>query len=91
MSQNHIRLAVLRAALRCARHRRTPNRAALLVRVDCTESELDAVVAALAAAGLVRSPTDARLTLTGFAVAVASLPKAPSATERAPARARTAA
>jgi hypothetical protein len=89
MSQKQLRLAVLRAALRCARHRRTPDRAALLVRVDCSETELDAALAALADDGLVRSATDARLTLAGLAVAVAGLP--PARVAAAPSRTRTAA
>ena len=89
MSQKHISLAVLRASLRCARHRRNPSRQALLVRVDCTERELDDALAALAKEGLVRSPRDARLTFAGLAVAVASIP--PVRAQRAPARARSAA
>ncbi len=90
MSQNHLPLAVLRASLRCARHRRNPSRAALLVRVDCSDAELDQALAALAREGLVHSASDARLTFSGFAVAVASLPPL-GAARRAPARARTAA
>jgi len=74
MSQKHISLAVLRASLRCARHRRNPSREALLVRVDCSEAELDAALVALAKDGLLRSPHDPRLTFAGLAVAVASLP-----------------
>jgi hypothetical protein len=89
MSQNQHRIAVLRAALRCARHRREVSREALLLRVDCTEAELDVALAELSRDGLVRSATDPRLTFAGLAVAVATV--APVRTERAPARARTAA
>ncbi len=89
MSQNQLRIAVLRAALRCARHRREASREALLLRVDCTEPELDEALAALAREGLVRSPRDARLTLAGLAVAVATV--APVRTQHAPLRARSAA
>jgi len=88
MSQNQLRIAVLRAALRCARHRRPVSREALLVRVDCTEPELDEALSALSREGLVRSPRDARLTLAGLAVAVATIP--PIRAHRAPARARAA-
>ena len=73
MSQTQLRIAVLRAALRCSRHRREVSRSALLVRVDCSESELDAALAQLARDGLVRSPNDARLTMAGLAVAVATI------------------
>lgn len=91
MSQNQLRIAVLRASLRCARARREVSREALLVRVDCTEPELDAVLAGLSHDGLVRSPSDARLTLAGLAVAVATV--APVRAERTtvPRRARSAA
>lgn len=89
MSQNQLRIAVLRASLRCARHRREVTREAILVRVDCTEPELDGALAALSRDGLVRSPSDARLTFEGFAVAVATV--APVRTQRVPLRARTAA
>ena len=90
MSQNHVRLAVLRASLRCARHRRAPDRAALLLRVDCSASELDAALAELADEGLVRSARDGRLTFAGLAVAVASLPPLEARAARRP-RARSAA
>ena len=43
------------------------------MRVDCTESELDAALAQLAGDGLVRSAKDARLTMAGLAVAVATI------------------
>jgi len=89
MSQTHVQIEVLRAALRCARHRRRADRAALLVRVDCSEAELDAALAALARRGLLRSAHGGSLTLEGFAIAVASLPRARAMA--APARARTAA
>ena len=80
MSQTQLRIAVLRAALRCARHRREVTREALLVRVDCADSELDAVLAQLAQDGLVRSPEDARLTMSGLAVAVATIRPVAAAT-----------
>jgi hypothetical protein len=43
------------------------------MRVDCSESELDAALAQLARDGLVRSSSDARLTMAGLAVAVATI------------------
>jgi hypothetical protein len=43
------------------------------MRVDCSESELDAALAQLAADGLVRGKGDARLTMAGLAVAVATI------------------
>jgi hypothetical protein len=89
MSQNQLHIAVLRAALRCARHRREVSRGALLVRVDCTDSELDTALGALSRDGLVRSPHDPRLTFAGLAVAVATV--APVRTQRTPVRARSAA
>jgi hypothetical protein len=89
MSQNQLRIAVLRASLRCARARREVSREALLVRVDCTEPQLDEALAALSREGLVRSPSDARLTLAGLAVAVATV--APVRTQRVAVRARSAA
>lgn len=89
MSQNRLELEVLRAALRCARHRRVADRAALLVRVDCSAGELDVALASLSRRGLLRSPRDGSLTLFGFAVAVATLP--PPRAKAAPAGARTAA
>jgi len=89
MSQHRLEIEVLRAALRCARHRRPIDRAAILLRVDCDEGELETALGSLARRGLVRSPRDARLTFEGFAVAVASLPPA-RASER-PVRARSAA
>ena len=88
MSQTQLRITILRAALRCARHRREATREALILRVDCTESELDAALAELARDGLVRAPDDAsrgssgvsgaepltvRLTMAGLAVAVAAI------------------
>jgi hypothetical protein len=89
MSQKRLEIEVLRAALRCARHRRTGDRAALLLRVDCSEPELERALERLAGAGLVRSADDPRLTLEGLAVAVASL--RPFRAAPKPVRARTAA
>jgi hypothetical protein len=43
------------------------------MRVDCSDSELDAALAQLADDGLVRSKADARLTMAGLAVAVATI------------------
>jgi Mn-dependent DtxR family transcriptional regulator len=68
---------VLRAILRCSRHRRAANRAALRLRVECSENELGEALAMLQKDGLVALEGDhARLTMAGLAVAVASLPKA---------------
>ena len=89
MSQTQLRIAVLRAALRCSRHRREVSREALLLRVDCSDAELDAALRQLARDGLVRSPSDARLTMAGLAVAVATI--RPIAAETPVQRARTAA
>ncbi len=89
MSQNQLRIAVLRASLRCARARREVSREAILVRVDCTEPQLDEALAELSREGLVRSPSDARLTFAGFAVAVATV--APVHSQRVAVRARSAA
>lgn len=83
-----IHILVLRAALRCARHRRAASRAALAVRVDCSETDLDAALVTLARAGLIHSEADVRLTMCGFAVAVATI--APVSAAR-PERARSAA
>lgn len=80
---------VLRAVLRCARHRRVASRAALLVRVDCSPTDLDAALVKLADDGLIHSRTDVRLTLSGLTVAVATI--AAVRAERQPERARTAA
>ena len=44
-----------------------------ILRVDCTESELDAALVELARDGLVREPSEARLTMAGLAVAVATI------------------
>ena len=89
MSQTQLRITVLRAALRCSRHRREVSREALLMRVDCSDSELDAALVQLAADGLVRSATDARLTMAGLAVAVATI--RPIAQQQVVQRARSAA
>ncbi len=73
-------LRVLYAVLRCARHRRVVDRAALELRVDCSELELDLALTTLEREGLVaqcsKAPVCWRLTLTGLAVAVATLPRA---------------
>jgi uroporphyrinogen-III synthase len=83
------RLEILRATLRCARHRRAADRAALAIRVDCTDQELWEALAVLEADGLVVcSPKAVRLTLEGLAVAVASISPV---RQRAAARARSAA
>ncbi|HEY2366474.1 MAG TPA: hypothetical protein VGH87_08815 [Polyangiaceae bacterium] len=89
MSQMQLRIAVLRAALRCSRHRREVSREALVMRVDCSASELDAALSELAHDGLVRSSTDARLTMAGLAVAVATI--RPIAAQQVVQRARSAA
>jgi RIO-like serine/threonine protein kinase len=74
-------LRVLHAVLRCARHRRVVDRAALELRVDCTEPELEEALTNLECEGLVAKCSMAqttcwRLTLTGLAAAVATLPRA---------------
>ena len=43
------------------------------MRVDCSDSELDAALAQLARDGLIRAVHDARLTMEGLAVAVATI------------------
>lgn len=59
------------------------------MRVDCSESELDAALSQLASDGLVRAKTDARLTMAGLAVAVATI--RPIVTQQVVQRARSAA
>ena len=59
------------------------------MRVDCSDSELDAALAQLARDGLVRSSNDARLTMAGLAVAVATI--RPIAAQQVVQRARSAA
>jgi hypothetical protein len=59
------------------------------MRVDCSASELDAALVQLARDGLVRSSSDARLTMAGLAVAVATI--RPIATQEVVHRARSAA
>ena len=59
------------------------------MRVDCSDSELDAALAQLADDGLVRSKNDARLTMAGLAVAVATI--RPIAAQQVVQRARSAA
>jgi hypothetical protein len=59
------------------------------MRVDCSASELDAALSELAHDGLVRSSTDARLTMAGLAVAVATI--RPIAAQQVVQRARSAA
>ena len=43
------------------------------MRVDCSESELESALVQLSSDGLVRGPNDARLTMAGLAVAVATI------------------
>lgn len=59
------------------------------MRVDCSKSELDAALAQLAGDGLVRGKHDARLTMAGLAVAVATI--RPIAAQQVVQRARSAA
>lgn len=82
---------VLRAILRCSRHRRTADHAALRLRVECTERELERALAKLVGDGLVyQTPRGAMaLTLAGLAVAAATLP--PVSKKRAASKARSAA
>ena len=89
MSKTQLRIAILRAALRCSRHRRAVSSEALLMRVDCSESDLASALADLARDGLVRAHDDARLTMAGLAVAVATI--RPIATSQVVQRARSAA
>ncbi len=91
MTPERISLDVLRAVLRCARHRRVADRAALTLRIDCSADELDDAIRLLERCGFVL--TDARtggtrLTMHGFAVAIASIPRRVA---HAPPRARSAA
>jgi hypothetical protein len=59
------------------------------MRVDCSESELDTALVQLAGDGLVRGKSDARLTMMGLAVAVATI--RPIAAQQVVQRARSAA
>jgi hypothetical protein len=81
-------IEVLRAILRCSRHRRVADRAALRLRVNGGE-EVEAAIGRLVHDGLVIDDGPRlRLTLMGLAVAVATLPRRRS---RALPSARTAA
>ncbi len=91
MSSNQpLHVLVLRAALRCARHRRAADRAALLLRVDCSAVELDAALIRLADDGLIHTCMEARLTMQGLAVALAAI-ATPARVVRSHERARSAA
>ena len=59
------------------------------MRVDCSDSELDAALAQLARDGLIRAAADPRLTMDGLAVAVATI--RPIAAQQVVQRARSAA
>ncbi len=70
----HSDLTVLRAILRCSRHRRRADMPALAARVALTPRRLRAALGRLERAGLLLLRGDeARLTLVGLAVAVASI------------------
>jgi len=70
-------LDILRAVLRCHRHRRPADLAALELRVLVEGDELRAALGLLERVGLVRRlGAEVKLTFEGFAVAVASLPGA---------------
>jgi DNA-binding IclR family transcriptional regulator len=65
-------IPVLRALLRLSRSRTPPTLAALLVRVDADPAGIQRALRSLARAGLVHTtPSGPRLTMAGFAVAVA--------------------
>ncbi len=76
---------VLRAMLRLARRRQAAEDGDVAVRVGATPSQVRASMRRLRAAGWVEmyDGRTARLTLEGFAVAVALLPPAPAARRRA--------
>lgn len=72
-------IAVLRALLRLARRRTPPTAGELLVRVDADAPAIRRALGSLARAGLVqRTPAGPRLTLAGFAVAVATTAAVPA-------------
>ena len=82
------RVEVLRAILRCSRHRRTADRAALALRVEVSRKELDKVIRTLVGQGLVvDGARGVRLTMTGLAIAVASIPRIQKAVKKTKARA----
>lgn len=86
-----LEIDVLRALLRLARRRTAPTLEQLLVRVDADQDALERALAALVRADLVHhTPKGPRLTLTGFAIAVAYAQR-PAAQVSAPAPARAAA
>jgi DNA-binding IclR family transcriptional regulator len=75
-------LSILRAMLRLARRREEANVDALVVRAGGTRAEARGALQRLERAGLAvrRDEARARLTMTGFALAVATLPaRAPMA------------
>lgn len=79
-------IAVLRALLRLARRRAPASLDEILVRVDADADEIHRALAALSRAGLVyRIETGPRLTMAGFAVAVATTAAVPAPRKRAPA------
>ena len=91
-----LEIDVLRALLRLARRRTAPTVEQLLLRVQADEPALRRVLASLGRAGLVNAtPKGPRLSLTGFAIAVAYAqrrrPAAAPARAPAPLRRRRAA
>lgn len=84
-------IAVLRALLRLARRRTPASAGELLVRVDADAPAIRRALGSLARAGLVhRTPAGPRLTLAGFAVAVATTATVPVPAQRASRSPRTA-
>jgi hypothetical protein len=89
MNSDQLEAKVLRAMLRLARRRQIADDGAIAVRVGSPPHAVRAVVRELDAAGLAerRSDGSSRLTMAGFALAVAGLPAAatkPRAARRTP-------
>jgi predicted transcriptional regulator len=79
-------IAVLRALLRLARRRSPATLEQLLVRVDADADDVLYAVRQLARAGLVHTEKNVpRLTMTGFAIAVAMTAAVPKQTKKKPA------
>jgi DNA-binding IclR family transcriptional regulator len=71
-------LSILQAMLRLARRRDEAGVEALAVRVGGTQAQVRAALVRLDRAGwVIRGPERARLTMAGFALAVATLPARP--------------
>ena len=77
----HYDITVLRAILRLSRHRRHVDEASISLRVEGEDADLRNALRRLEKRGLVaRQAAQARLTMEGLAVAVASLPARRKAT-----------